>query len=263
MQGAVDNCSFIAALSSVAWVTDRIIKNPVYENQSWSVPFYTNKVRGEIKVEEKFWLDPDSPPYLKYARSANQGEIWPSVYEKGYALYMAKTSCDMASFTWPGNTAPPLSHLSGWTATPFSKTIESNTDPATIFSDLESMCNGTSGKGQKIKRPVAGWTRSGLSGENQVLPDHAYSVLGVYTFSEAKWVVLRNPKGTKVTGVQNPDALLTGTWGSSVQDYLYQPSGARIPGSGSDHSISFNADIGIFALKVEKFRDYFSGYAWV
>jgi len=47
MQGDAGNCSFMAALSSVAWVTDKILQNPgskvVGGVRTWSLPYYTKK----------------------------------------------------------------------------------------------------------------------------------------------------------------------------------------------------------------------------
>lgn len=115
---------------------------------------------------------------------------------------------------------------------------------------------------------MVGTTRSASNitdppGTNQVLPDHAYSILGVYSVDRIKYIVLRNPTGTKIQGTDNSAALLEGNWGTNVEDYLYQPSGQAIPRKGSIHSIQFNANIGIFALKATKFRDYFNAYYWV
>lgn len=151
MQGAVANCSFISALSSVAWVTDRIIQNPESSTQNgirtWSIPFYTNKIKQFYQVPEKFWLDSANAPYLKFGRSSEMNEIWPAVYEKGYAIYLQKDSCELNNWVWPGNPRGPLANLSGWSATCLSTLIDKNADPDAIFNTLSSMCNGTPGNG--------------------------------------------------------------------------------------------------------------------
>ncbi|HOS82251.1 MAG TPA: C2 family cysteine protease [Methanoregulaceae archaeon] len=272
MQGAVANCSFMAALSSVAWVSDRIIQNPDSSTQNgirtWSIPFYTNKIKQFYQVPEKFWLDRANVPYLKFGRSSDLNEIWPAVYEKGYAIYLQKDSCELNTWVWPANPCGPLANLSGWSATCLKTLIESNADPDTIFNTLSSMCNGTPGKGQKTKRPMVGTTRSASNisdppGTNQILPDHAYTILGVYLVEKNKYVVLRNPTGTRIQNTDNSAALLDGNWGTNVEDYLYQPSGQAIPRKGSIHCIQFDANIGIFALKANKFRDNFNAYYWV
>jgi len=278
MQGDAGNCSFMAALSSVAWVTDKILQNPgskvVGGVRTWSLPYYTKKIGTYYDVPEKFWLDSRASPYLKFGRSSEVSEIWPAVYEKGYAIYLQRDSCLLNNWGWPGNPCAPLANLSGWSASCFSTLINKDANPDSIFNTLASMCNGTPGNGQKTKRPMVGTTRSlpdftlDPPGTNQVLADHAYSILGVFctvrdTVCAEKYIVLRNPLGTKVQGTHNPDALLEGGWGQSVQDYLYTPSGSAISRKGSVHPIQFNANIGIFALKVNKFRDYFNAYYWV
>ncbi len=170
----------------------------------------------------------------------------------------------MSGINWPGNASPPLAHLSGWSASPLTIAISTTTNPETIYNDLKSRCNGTEGNGQKIKRPTVAWTRSTAPlGTNQMRPNHAYSVLGVfYQDANNKYIVLRNPIG-RSEGTSNPDALVTGSWGQTVDDSLYYPGGGKVAGRGSTHRIDFNGNIGIFALKTTKFRDYFSGYSLV
>lgn len=82
-QGCIDDCWFIAALVSVAWVANsKINTHPNYKfydvgNKRWGDPFSIN---NELPV--------DATGNLVYARS-NSGYIWPCLYEKAYAVWKA------------------------------------------------------------------------------------------------------------------------------------------------------------------------------
>ena len=66
------NCSFMAALSSIAWVTNKINPNQqpskvVNNIRYWNIIFYYPSAAYE--VPEQFWLDPNVPPYNLYGHS--------------------------------------------------------------------------------------------------------------------------------------------------------------------------------------------------
>jgi len=83
LQRCIDDCWFIAALVSVAYVKNsKLNTHPNYKfydvpNETWGAAF---EINGDLPV--------DQYGNLVYARSASQ-YIWPCLYEKAYAVWKA------------------------------------------------------------------------------------------------------------------------------------------------------------------------------
>lgn len=269
VQGQVDNCSFIASLISVAWVTGfyssaftparpspRGFKTENGTDKYW-IQFFTGyhvADPNEFWISEQFFLDENNT--FKYAHSFETGELWSAVYEKAYGNYSGKGDvCDMATLVWPPFTTPPLVALTGWAVRPNKLTTGRTSD--TIYAEIAGRCTT-----KKTTRPMIAWTKAGCPTDAQMIPNHAYSVLGIHTdANNNRFIVLRNPKGL-MAGANNAFALLDPVIWTGVGDILYNEGGNQLAGPGV-RNISFNRTIGLFALPIDKFVLYFTAYTWV
>jgi len=253
VQGAANNCSLIASLASVAWVTSIIPYPRSLVNNNYQVWFY-NPVPVPYYVPQTLWYDPAANPKLRYARSHFSTDIWPGIYEKAYALLLCGTpKCNMdevdTAKKWPGNASPPLKHLTGL---PFPRTI----DP--LSKDcIKPLCDS----GQ-ISRPAVMWTKSDIAdGTDEMEHDHSYSVFGMYN---ADYVVLRNPSGQN-NNQNNPNVIDEGVWQVNQRIWncrrlMYQTG--SIMGSNGIQNISLG-EKGFFALKATKIPYYFAGWTYI
>lgn len=264
VQGNVNNCSFIASLISVGWVTGLPTPRPKkfdaatekYSIQFWNAP--NQAYANDFWVSEKFWMDENNT--FKYAHSSETGELWPAVYEKAYANFIQQNKtgdiADMSSIQWPAPDKPPLVTLVGWSSRPSITTT--NKTGNGIYGEIAPKCTG-----KKTTRPMVAWTKAaGVPTDAQMKPNHTYSVLGVYLSGnpQVRYIVLRNPLG-KMNGANTPGALVAGNW-AAVNDSWYDAEGSRIGGPGV-RDIPFNVNIGLFALPANSFVQYFAAYTWV
>jgi hypothetical protein len=268
VQGACNNCSFIAALTSVAWVVDKGIGYPITPTDPtpgdpmryFSVPFPN---RTPVKVSEELSLDcSTSPISFKFARSSEWAaakEVWPCLYEKAYAKEFLQfdvtgTGCgNLHTALWPGNALPPLQHLSCYT------TRSADYDP--VFSDIKNLCSAPTANdpNKKTKYPMAIWTLTGSAwNKDQMIPDHTYSVLG----TKGDYLVLRNPTGIiRATGgtYTNNNVLISGTWVLN-NNFSYQCPGRTVnPGGKSTINLG---EAGVFAIHKDKLSTYFKKYGY-
>jgi hypothetical protein len=262
-QGVINNCSFIASLISVSWVTGLPVPRPKgfdatekYSIQFWDAP--NQPYVPDFWVSEKFWMDENNN--FKYARSSEAGELWPAVYEKAYANFIQPNKNgdidDMAAIQWPAPDKPALVTLIGWNTRPNVTTTGKSGD--VIYGEIAPKCTG-----KKTTRPMVAWTKAaGVPVDAQLKPNHTYSILGVFSSGNpaVKYIVLRNPLG-KMAGATTPGALVGGNW-AAVNDSWYDANSIQIGGRGT-RNIPFNADIGLFALPANNFQQYFAAYTWV
>jgi hypothetical protein len=244
IQGQVRDCCVIAALSSAAWVTNKITKltSPPYN------------VLG-VSVTDDLWLDPQLNPKQFGARSKTSTEIWPSIYEKAYAGNV----CNISTYNGPGTAEDPLSRFSG---------CAKQGPRAVSFTEIKnSRCTMN-----KAKKPMVIHTKhdTGVNeGWDQIKIDHAYSILGHMQIGGIDHLVLRNPSGsiypngTTIPASPpntntNPNAVITGSW--TVDDRVYDCLGNFISSRGQK-TINFGQQ-GIFAIKASVLGNYFSSYAF-
>jgi hypothetical protein len=247
IQGALGDCYFIAALSSVAWARPYAIINIVRpsgwgneDNPIHQINFYKDGAGSaqSVEVSEKVPVVKTTHSWV-YAKSLDSTEIWPAVMEKAYAKWRTKNTTD-----YPGY--PPIAGGDPVMACAQlirgRRTYKGNSK--TSANDLWSFVRSNS-LSYRTVNPMVAWTyNSQPAGTNyasaHVVASHAYSVLGWDYFNNEKYIVLRNPWGTHHATLDTR----TGTWSAYQISYW-----ARIP---------LNTN-GVFSMKVATFKKYFAG----
>lgn len=225
------------------------------------------------------------------------GEIWPGIYEKAYGYFkkFPKSPINKSDrFNPPSNYDPnkvlpddyvdisyywtfqngggnPLNVLVNLTNKSYtygtSYFLTRNQIEADIFTKIKNQCKMTGLNGVPWQ-PMVSWTY--LSGtvapdpkpiyqDEVIVANHAYAVLGVTTYSNIKYIILRNPWGM-LYGV-NPDPVSTLAQDVSLQaaDVWYTQTWQAV--AGFSRPMTYND--GIFGLKISAFKKYFEGYGWV
>ncbi len=207
-QGAVANCYFIAALSSVAWVYPFTL-SPIFEGfglQSnvpivHSITFYSkggskdSSTRG-VEVSERLVVNASSS--LVFAKSTQPGELWPGVYEKAFAKWITNNNTDKPDIkaTAYGNCIKAAAQLIDGEMDSH-KTVDNTLSE--IFASIQGYCNAN----RKTRFPVVASTY-GTSKESpdkvvysctNLVANHCYSILGWATKDSKKYIILRNPWG--------------------------------------------------------------------
>ena len=254
VQGCVNDCFLIAALSSVAWGSNSRAK---LTNGS-TVTFYKPTGGTYPSVTTSLTFPMDSTPNLLYARSQG-GYHWPLLYEKAYAIKNTNPRTDPPPYSAALNGGDGYNALIELTGFPvrIKKGVEivnekkvytlPNLTDQTIFTDLGSY------SGNKTKNAAVAMTRNSDElppAYNKTLPAglhpmHTYSILGKYSDGTKNYLVLRNPyrgiipnpEPTDTAIVARPQALWEG--------------------------IDLKTADGIFALLMYTFKECFAYYAVV
>jgi Calpain family cysteine protease len=249
IQGAVGDCYFIAALSSVAWARPLHIANMNRAGQQSfknMIRFYRVDSGGvvdrEVEVTDRVPLDSRGGTFL-YARSSEAGEIWPAIYEKAYAKWRLGTAGDFPNIPAiaGGDPVAATSQLTGgrrqyiWT---------SNTTADALWTKVRSHSLS-----YRTFDPMVAWTYpSGDASPDKVnyntagiAANHAYSILGWEWHNGNKYIILRNPWGF----FEGTVGALNTTWAS------YDVSWWR--------PITLNAIDGVFAMEASAFKRHFAG----
>lgn len=257
IQGAVGNCYLIAALSSVAWAhTYRIAQRSRSTNATGAfvdmIPFYKAGKEEKVEVTELIPMTAFGTVY-KYARSTDPGEIWPAIYEKAYAKWVTNDTSDKPDIlaTAGGDPVGAAAQLTGLSSYYYWTSLLS---PDAIWSKVRS--NSVS---RKTFNPMVAWTYSSgnASPDNvnynnaNLVANHAYSILGWQYSNNKKYVVLRNPWGTKEATLN----VEGGSWVAYDAPYHFGPGFWR--------TIAMATSDGIFALRVDTFKKYFAGFGFV
>ncbi len=247
IQGALGDCYFIAALSSVAWSRPYVLVHRV-RNTGPGQQDFVDRIdfapNVAVEVTEKLPLRGTDRGYI-YARSREPGEIWPAVYEKAYAKWRTGGTDDQPNYD-PLNGGDPAAAccalVPGTTAT----YVQTRTTTAEALFQMVR-ANSLS---RRTVNPMTAWTYArGEDSPDKIKYDevsgivgwHAYSVLGWDYADGASYIVLRNPWGLHEGKV--PGAIKPGTWSA------YEVSFWR--------NISLNQD-GLFAIKADAFKMYFA-----
>ncbi|MDD1711846.1 MAG: hypothetical protein LUQ69_01605 [Methanoregulaceae archaeon] len=280
IQGAIPNCAFIAALSSLAWIYWPKIMNTL------SPTFYNLNANGDasgtlpvLAVEKQFDIN---------AQSSDAG-IWPAVYEKAYIkdlrngingdAYYCDVSKSEFSLLWPQKTGG-LVALTGWTKAHYNPS--SNNPGQYIYTSLSD-----AGSRPRPKFPMVAWTKTALNwpdtfnssqpvsdtnrcpGYDQMLPDHCYSILGTIYQNPLYYIVLRNPRGIKETyqgqpysgtGHLLPETTVMYAGGTM---YAYNRGAAGSSRAVGQIRLDMNTYPGLFAIRADQFQRYFLGYGRV
>jgi hypothetical protein len=182
---------------------------------------------------------------------------------------------------WGGNPSTCLSYLTNGSVNPKPYTTFSSfkLDSAEIYKFIRSLCVTTRiGKdsgglgiynGAKTKYPMGAWTYQDSASAkaianvdvtyktSTIVPDHCYSILGIYEDNNGQYIVMRNPYGTSDPEV----AVGKGPW--IYYDTLYAIGNMVALGTSKPVSFDFTTVDGIFALDVKVFSQYFEGFGYV
>lgn len=250
VQGALGNCYFIAAMSSVAWSRPYAIAN-FARPSSWGddnapihqVTFYDGgKGDGEtVEVSERLPVSSGSHRW-RYARSRDHSETWPAVLEKAYSKWRTGNTTDFPDYG-PTAGGDPVMACAQIVRGERHHRWNANHSRDELYSFVRQ-----NSRGKRTFNPVVAWTPGrppeGLDfREARVVASHAYSVLGWEWRNNTPYIVLRNPWGTHEVTAD----VLSGSWTS------FGPYTAPMP---------LNTD-GVFAMKASMFKQYFAGLGWV
>ena len=256
VQGAVANCYFIAALSSVAWARTYVIAQrsratgPAQQSFVDMFEFYKSGKPIQVEATELLPLSSPGNTFI-YARSSEPGEIWPAVYEKAFAKWITNDASDRPDIlkTAYGDPVGALVALTGLTPTYYS-------NPALTEDNIWQKVRENS-VSMKTFNPMVAWTY-GTSPSPDVnysnahlVANHAYSILGWQFTNNQKYIVLRNPWGN-YEAILNVDNSVWTAWDAPYYG-----------GPGYFKSIPMAANDGIFALRVDTFKKYFAGFGLV
>jgi hypothetical protein len=271
-QGCTPDCYFVAALIAYTWTSLASLGGAVDPDPAKpgcrvynfrNKPINDNNSTRDTKSTQEL-LAVDTTRNLVFARPANNFSVWPSLYEKAYALFRLR----------PGDDRPAIGDLSFYNpvealwevvgSTVYSRDVvffRTSTSPVTF--DTARLMTDIRAKGGNIPATAAGgrttkamvaWTYVSSTEtpfgdsytDDLIVANHAYTVLGALKLNNVDCVVLRNPygfsSGTTKAGVS--DCTPTGgTWTNYVP-----PGGFKI----SD---------GNFAMTADAFTRFFKGYA--
>jgi hypothetical protein len=249
IQGALGDCYFIAAMASVAWARPHMIRHLTRAtglNQQQFVNIVrffnpTDNQWSDVEVTDNIPISTSSLQPL-YARSSEDGETWPAIYEKAYAKWRSGTQSDYPAYP-PLTGGDPIracaeitgltefAHFTGhYTADELWDIVRGNSMSRRTLNPMVACTYGSDAD----LPPGVHYADANLVGW------HAYSVLGWDYHAGQKYIILRNP------------------WGST------EASAFNLTGTTSFYDISFwrpvvlsNPD-GVFGLEANAFRTYFS-----
>lgn len=257
VQGAVGDCYFIAALSSVAWALTYQIEHrsratgAAQETFVDMIAFHDGGKKVMVEVTEK--VPVNAAGGFLYARSSETGEVWPAIYEKAFAKWRTGHAGDTPDILAiaGGDPVASAAQLTGlarhyyWTA---------SLAADAIYTRVRENCLS-----RKTFNPMVAWTYpSGDKSPDKVnyananlVANHAYSILGWDYRDGIRYVILRNPWGrTEATA-----DILTGSWTAWDAPYYGGPGWWR--------TLALGANDGVFGLRVETFKKYFAGFGVV
>lgn len=246
IQGAIGDCYYIAALSSVAWARPYVIVNMVRpsgwgneDNPIHQINFYKDGSGSpqSVEVSEKVPVVKQSHSWV-YARSLDSTEIWPAVMEKAYAKWRTGNTTDFPNYPAISGGDPVMACAQLIRGT---RTYKDNS-----WTSADALWNfvRSNSLSRRTINPMVAWTHSSQpAGTNyalaHVVANHAYSVLGWDYFNSEKYIVLRNPWGTHHATLDTR----AGTWHAHQLSYW-----APIP---------LNTN-GVFSMKIATFKEYFA-----
>jgi hypothetical protein len=252
IQGALGDCYFIAALSSIAWARPYVIAERMFRDIDM-IEFFQAGKSVKINISQLLPLSTPGNLYI-YCRSGNTGEIWPALYEKAYAKWRTNDPGDKPNYApiAGGDPVGALAQLTGfvpyyqgtsgisghdcWTK------VRANSISSKTFNPMVAWTYGTS------PSPDVNYDNAHLAA------NHAYSLLGWEFYNNQEYIILRNPWGTyEATLDVLPGAF---DWVSWDQPYYGGASGHWRP-------IHMATSDGVFGLRSDIFQKYFAAFGWV
>ena len=249
IQGDVANCYLIAALSAVAWADPYSIVHrnratgPGETDRVNAIQFYSkggshDAPTAMVEVTDKTLVDRFNNAI--YCHSNDNGEIWPAVYEKAFAKWSTRDSTDQPDITQTafGDPGSAMAKITNKTANYYY--------PASLTPDEILAVVRSNSVSFKTINPMTAWTPASgppFAGSN-IVANHAYTILGWAFWHDKSYIVLRNPWGvTEPAGLNTLQGLVSFFDGS-----FWRP-------------IDTTPNDGVFALDVNAFKTFFSGFA--
>ena len=182
IQGAVGDCYFIAAMSSVAWSMPFVIADQTrataMDNEQFThqIGFHGPNGIEHVEVTDRVLVSGGGGQY--FCRSREAGETWPAVYEKAYAKWRLNESTDF----------PAIPSIAGGDASMACAALTGlgdyrNWHSSFSASDILQLVQNHCSNG-RTTTPMISWTfGSGAEADvayrdANVVAGHAYSVLG-------------------------------------------------------------------------------------
>jgi len=302
VQGALSDCFFIAALSSIASASTT--RTRFFQDMTTfpvNISFYdgfvvTNGVsipttKTTISVNNSH-LPLGQNGNLVFGRSNTPSENWIALYEKAYAMW----KCGITSDNPPAEPdyskmcfGNPITALANITNLKYSNDSTFSTASLTaddIFTKIANVACDSGSKllpnDRKAKYPAVAFTYDSADpgySNPAIVRNHSYSILGVCGNDKSEltkdhYIVLRNPWG------QVPPSCLVDPNILNSQRCILDAAGKPIICYGDpnpDSSLGsetmankswFGLNLadpsdGIFGLRVESFKKYFQGFGWV
>lgn len=263
VQGDTADCYLVSAMIGLAWANPDLLHANLLSSGfgagSFKWQFHSNPPGplNPVSVTSQVPKDGDFP---LFARSSEPAEYWPSLLEKAYVVRVANENQHVlpngepspANYQFIANGDLPQSAcraLVGGTAQPdFLDTPSGNR----IFSfSRDNLLRGALATASGVmSRPVMVWRHS-AAGDNPsvwenagLLPDHAYTVLGVMQSDDVvEHVVLRNPYGYATDETRH-----------GYKSGLWEPDGRE--------AVTLNKN-GVCAISRELFYQHFNNIGWV
>lgn len=265
IQGDTADCYLISAMIGLAWANPNLLRATLLS---------TGFVAGSFKWQ--FHSDPPAPlnavsvtgqvpqdgDFPLFARSSEPTEYWPSLIEKAYVVKLANENRHVlprgepspANYQFIANKELPQNAcraLVGGTAQADALDTLPGTPGQKIFVFSQDNRRGALGTESGVmNRPVMVWRDSQAADSPSVwedtglVPDHAYTVLGVMQSAEiVEHVVLRNPYGYQ-TDASRP----------GFKSGLWKPDGRD--------EVNLNKN-GVLAISRELFYRHFNNIGWV
>lgn len=297
VQGALSDCFFMAALSSIAFASMTKTKFfPYLSGTSFPLTFWDNfktdnatgvtrPVTSKSVTVTNNHFPLQSNGNLVFGRSDYTAELWPAVYEKGYAEWKSGGTTNEPDYSklCQGNPITALANITGYKYNTGGTAVPTVYDtkayaaaPATIYDKIALACDENLPaypNDRATKWPVVAYTYDstalGLSNAT-IVKNHSYSVLGIQKSGASRYIVLRNTWG------QVPPDVYVDPKSLDANRCILDESGApKIcfgdPNLGTDvlsenlwmGTSLIDPNDGIFGLNVTAFQKYFQGFGWV
>jgi len=256
-QGAIGDCSFMAALSALVWTRPYVIKNEAKVSELGnetspihSFKFYDEKGKAStVEVSERIPMKISGNQRLYYYGCSTDrniagqpDEIWPAVIEKAYFKWQTGTSTDQPNYNNFKTSKPGAAVCQ---IHPGIRTILQHNKCSLneILDLIKDNCNG-----KKAVHPLLTFTpdpdyvAQNWPDRNYeqygITQNHSFTILGWDEKDGEQYVVLRNPWARDNTFKD----ILHGDWCYDVEDISKKiPYGQK----------------GVFALRVETYHKYF------